>query len=174
MSNQSGEEVSAERLVDITLRQVGLRNIELADLPTLYEFQLDPDACQMAAVKPRMKEVFDAHWDQTLQDKSTVAKAILLDNALCGCISCFESEGQSAVGYWLGKSYWGSGIATRALSLFLADVLIRPLHASVAVTNVASLHVLQNCGFQIVGQRASSETDRYFACEETLLEFAGN
>jgi RimJ/RimL family protein N-acetyltransferase len=30
----------------------------------------------------------------------------------------FERAGQPLVGYWIGRNYWGKGIATRALSEF--------------------------------------------------------
>jgi RimJ/RimL family protein N-acetyltransferase len=34
----------------------------------------------------------------------------------------FEQSGERAVGYWLGKEYWGKGIATQALSAFLGYI----------------------------------------------------
>lgn len=43
------------------------------------------------------------------------------------------------------------GIATAALRAFLDDVPARPLHAHVVKSNVASLKVLERCGFSIVG-----------------------
>jgi RimJ/RimL family protein N-acetyltransferase len=52
------------------------------------------------------------------------------------------------VGYWLGRSYWGRGIATRALALFLPLVPARPLYAHVASHNTGSMRVLVKCGFR--------------------------
>src|SRR2546427_11850637 len=60
-------------------------------------------------------------------------------------------EGERLVGYWLGKEYWGRGIATRALSIFLDQVKMRPLYARVAKHNGASIRVLEKCGFKIIG-----------------------
>jgi RimJ/RimL family protein N-acetyltransferase len=61
----------------------------------------------------------------------------------------WDQAGQRKVGYWIGKEFWGRGIATRALALFLAEVSERPLYASVATSNVGSIRVLEKCGFTI-------------------------
>ena len=42
-----------------------------------------------------------------------------------------------------------SGLATRALAAFLHLVTERPLHAHVAKHNVASIRVLEKCGFSL-------------------------
>src|SRR2546430_10865982 len=47
---------------------------------------------------------------------------------------------------------WGKGIATRALSQFLGHVKDRPLYAVVAKHHVASIRVLEKCGFTIAGE----------------------
>jgi RimJ/RimL family protein N-acetyltransferase len=52
------------------------------------------------------------------------------------------------VGYWLGKAYWGRGIASSALALFLDDERHRPLLATVAAHNVGSRRVLEKAGFE--------------------------
>lgn len=54
--------------------------------------------------------------------------------------------------YWLGKEFWGRGVATKALALLLDRVQERPLHARVAKSNVGSLRVVQACGFAIAGE----------------------
>jgi Acetyltransferase (GNAT) domain len=56
-------------------------------------------------------------------------------------------RGEREVTYWIGRSYWGKGIATGALKAFLAVDQSRPLHARVAYDNVASHRVLEKCGF---------------------------
>jgi RimJ/RimL family protein N-acetyltransferase len=53
------------------------------------------------------------------------------------------------VGYWIGKEYWGRGIATAALQEFLTHLKMRPLHAYVAKHNKASIRVLEKCGFKV-------------------------
>ena len=59
------------------------------------------------------------------------------------------------VGYWLGESYWGRGIATEALVLFSEHVFERlnllRLFAVAAAANVASARVLAKAGYQQEG-----------------------
>jgi len=148
---------------------VHLRAIIAADLPALFEHQLDPEANRMAVVNPRDAATFAAHWTRVLADPGVVVRAIVADGALVGQISCFVMDGQHAVGYWIARPAWGRGIATRALALLLAEVTIRPLHARVARANVASIRVLERCGFAITGYQVSPADDRFGACEEALL-----
>ena len=57
------------------------------------------------------------------------------------------------VGYWIGKAYWGRGIASAALRLFLDDVeRHRPLLATVVEHNAGSRRVLEKAGFQLVAR----------------------
>jgi RimJ/RimL family protein N-acetyltransferase len=51
------------------------------------------------------------------------------------------------VGYWIGREFWGRGVASEALRQFVAEIEERPLYAYVAVTNVASARVLEKAGF---------------------------
>lgn len=50
--------------------------------------------------------------------------------------------------YWIGKQYWGKGIATEALLNFLPKLKVRPLYARAAKENPASIRVLEKCGFK--------------------------
>jgi RimJ/RimL family protein N-acetyltransferase len=51
------------------------------------------------------------------------------------------------VSYWIGREFWGRGVATAALAALVAEVKERPLHALVAEHNVGSIRVLEKCGF---------------------------
>ena len=151
------------------MNHVSLRPILEADLPFLFQMQLDPEANAMAAVIPRNEEAYFPLWRNILNDSSVVPQAILLDGELVGQVSMFHSDGQACVGYWIAKDHWGKGIASRALPLLLQEVTIRPLHSRVAKHNVASLRVLEKAGFKIVGFEHSPGTERYLACEEAIL-----
>lgn len=130
--------------------RVRLRNIEPNDLPIFYEQQLDPDATRMAAFPPRDRASFDAHWKKNiLGNPDAIAQTILVDGEVAGNIGSWPQEGIRLVGYWIGKEYWGKGIATRALSAFLHVVTDRPLHAHVVKHNVGSIRVLEKCGFSV-------------------------
>src|SRR5678816_4176505 len=115
---------------------VQLRDVIEADLPTLFEHQRDPEAVRMAAFASRDQEAFDAHWKRLFTDATVVKKVILYDGVLAGSVMSFERGGARLVGYWIGKEYWGQGIATRALATFLShDERRRPLQARVAKHN---------------------------------------
>jgi RimJ/RimL family protein N-acetyltransferase len=77
---------------------------------------------------------------------------------------------ERAVGYWIGRDYWGKGVATRALSNFLRLVKTRPLYAHVAEHNVASLRVLEKCGFQLSGKAKVTAAGSGGEIEEFILK----
>jgi RimJ/RimL family protein N-acetyltransferase len=149
--------------------RVRLRDVTQSDLPRLYEFNLDPDANRLAATIPRSAEAFTAHWKKILADSNVVVRAISVGDQLVGNITCFPLDGLHFVGYWLGKEFWGQGLATRALELLLNEVTMRPLHAHVATSNQASLRVLQKCGFVVRSVQLSPADGRNLECEEALL-----
>ena len=137
-----------------------LRDVIQSDLPIFFEQQLDPVANQMAAFPARDREAFMAHWIRILADESNILKTILYDAQVAGNIVSWEQSGAREVGYWLGREYWGKGIATRALAAFLEQVTTRPLYAYVAKHNLASIRVLEKCGFIITGEDTEfSNTD---------------
>lgn len=156
--------------------RIRLRALEARDLPILFQLQFDPESNRMAVIKPRDEKTFFTAWTGFLSDPSVTIRVIALDGVVVGNVSAFKIPGateaepkRDAVGYWIAREHWGKGIATRALTLFLKEVTIRPLYARVARTNTASLRVLNKCGFKVVGYYWQEETDRFPACEETLL-----
>ncbi len=152
-----------------------LRPVTESDLPIFFEYQLDQDASEMAAFPIRDRETFMAHWiDKVLGDETVTAKTILFDGQLAGHIVSWDQSGEREVGYWIGKEFWGKGAATRALSEFLNVVQTRPLHAHVAKHNIASLRVLQNCGFTISGEDTVPFGEPGMKMEEFILTLGAN
>lgn len=152
-----------------TSGSVRLRPIEPGDLPRMFELQLDPESNRMAVTIPRTREAFDAHWAKSLGEPGVTARAILFDETFVGYVSRFPAAGEPHVGYWIDRAVWGMGIASRTLELLLAEVTDRPLFATAATSNGASLRMLQKCGFVIERVYLSPATDRYPECEEALL-----
>lgn len=142
---------------------VVLRDVVEADLPIFFEDQLDPVANQMAAFAPRKTfDEFAAHWRTILADGRLGKKTILFEGKVAGNIVSFETSGERLIGYWIGRKYWGRGIATRALSAFLGLITERPLHARVAKQNIASIRVLEKCGFTVCREETGSDgVDEY-------------
>jgi RimJ/RimL family protein N-acetyltransferase len=131
-------------------RDVVLRNVIEEDLPIFYEQQMDPAATEMAAFPARAWEPFLEHWNNIMADESGTLRTILFDGKVAGNIVGFEQSGEREVGYWIGKEYWGRGIATEALRQFLEEVRTRPLYAHVVRHNAGSRRVLEKCGFRLV------------------------
>ncbi len=152
---------------------VRLRAVSEADLPIFFAQQLDPGANHMAAFTsrdPADRAAFMAHWERILSDASIVKRTILCDGQVAGNIGCYQDElDRPEVTYWLGRPYWGRGIATRALAAFMAHVPLRPLYARVAKDNLASRRVLETNGFTVCGEDKGYANARGEEVEEFVL-----
>jgi RimJ/RimL family protein N-acetyltransferase len=142
-----------------SLGEVLLRDLEHADLPLFFEHQRDPVANEMASFPPRERDAFMEHWAKILADDAVIKKTILFQGHVAGNIVGFDESGRRLVGYWLGRDMWGKGIATRALSEFISAVPGRPLYAHVAKHHLASIRVLEKCGFVLSGEDKAPARD---------------
>jgi RimJ/RimL family protein N-acetyltransferase len=153
--------------------KVQLRNVEPDDLPLFFDHQRDPIAVAMVQFNSRDRAAFDQHWAKLLADDSCLKKTIMVASAVSaenpapsavsaeeqvvGHIGSWTSDGKREIGYWIDRAFWGRGIATEALSGFLRLEQTRPLYAGVAKHNVASIRVLQKCGFKITAADSASD-----------------
>lgn len=126
---------------------VELRPVTEADLPVLFEHQDDPVVRAMSVVPHWPLDAFLARWRDRLASPEACARTIWADGQLVGCIMSFVRSGRREVGYILGRAFWGGGIGTRALRLFLSCDGSRPLSAVISQHNVASIKMAQTCGF---------------------------
>jgi len=151
---------------------VRLRDVQEDDLPIFFEQQLDPVANQMAAFTakdPADRDAFAERWDRILADETITIQTILYQGQVAGHIGCHNWFGEPEVSYWLGKEYWGQGIATRALAALLDQIKVRPLFARAARDNIASIQVLEKCGFTITGYDRGYANARGKEVEEVIL-----
>ena len=146
---------------------VSLREVLLEDIPIFFGQQLEPEGTVMAAFPPRAREEHAAHWTKVLADTTTVNRTIVADGHVAGNVVSWVQDGHREIGYWLGKAYWGRGIATVALTLFLDIVTERPLQAWVAEHNLGSLRVLEKVGFTVAPEQPEPDTGatRYIVME---------
>jgi RimJ/RimL family protein N-acetyltransferase len=136
-----------------------IREVSAADLPIFFAQQRDPVANRMAAFPARDNDAFMTHWTKILADPTVTARTVLLDGQVAGNVVSFERDGRREVGYWVGREFWGRGVATRALAAFLGLVPARPLYAGVAPHNAASIRVLEKCGFTVTGAEEGGDVD---------------
>jgi RimJ/RimL family protein N-acetyltransferase len=148
---------------------VTLRDVLPEDLPILFEHQRQPAANAMAAFPARDWDTFVAHWTKISNDENNITRAVVLNGEVAGNIGSWEQDGRREIGYWIGMEHWGKGVATKAVSAFLRQVETRPLYAHVAKHNVASLRVLEKCGFTIVEEEQAGPGQVDDDVEELIL-----
>ena len=139
---------------------IWLRPVEPRDIPRFFEFHCDQEARHAAAfgtADPPEPEAFAARWRGAMEDPAVIERTILADHEAVGYAAHFPQLGRPSVSYWIGRAWWGRGIATQALGAFLPLIAARPLYARAAKDNFASLRVLEKNGFRRVGE------DRGFA-----------
>jgi RimJ/RimL family protein N-acetyltransferase len=131
------------------LTKIQLRTVLASDLPVFFEQQLDPQAIEMAAYPSKDRGPFMLHWEQNMKNRDVTLRTIVYKGKVAGHILSWKEKYEYKVGYWLGREFWGRGIASSALAEFVKEVTIRPLYAHVSNHNIVSKRVLEKCGFVI-------------------------
>ena len=153
--------------------EVILREVEDSDIAIFFEQQRDPEGFRMAgfsATDPTDRDAYMAMWAEIRSSPRTIMRTILFQGQVAGDVLSHEGEpGRPEAGYWLGKEFWGRGIATRALAAFLREMTQRPVYARAAKDNAASLRVLEKCGFTITGEETAFANARGEEIEVYLL-----
>ena len=150
-----------------------LRPTETADLDTLFQFQLDPKGGYLAAFMPKNptdKTAYINKHTKLLNDPTVNNQTILLDKIIVGSIAKFVMEGDTEITYWIDRKFWGQGIATKALTEFLAFETIRPIFGRVAFDNFGSQKVLEKCGFDKIGSDKGFANARQMEIEEFIYK----
>lgn len=153
--------------------QIQLRRTEQADLDYFFDFQLDEEACRLAAfvsADHANREAYLTKYTRFLHDPTITMQTILVAGRIVGSIAKFEVGGEAGITYWLDRSVWGRGIATFALQAFLAIKRTRPIVGRVAFDNVGSQKVLKNCGFVQVGMDKGFAYARQTEVEEFIYQ----
>lgn len=151
---------------------ITLRNIVSADLDVFFEQQQDQEANIMAAFTskdPHDRQAFDAHWAKIQADPAIVIRTIQAEGRIAGYVLHHAWFGEPEVSFWLGRDYWGRGIASAALAEFIRENTLRPMYARVAYDHAASLRVLEKCGFVLIGTDKGFSNSRGAEIEELIL-----
>jgi ribosomal-protein-alanine N-acetyltransferase len=156
---------------------ITLRKTDPADLDQLFLFQLDPEACYLAAFMPKdhtNKEAYIAKYTPFLSDPSINMFTILVNGNIAGSVSKYVMQGDAEITYWIDKQYWGQGIGTRVLTEFLKIETTRPIYGRVAFDNIGSQRVLENCGFVKIGTDRGYANARQAEIEEFIFIHSAN
>lgn len=152
-----------------------LRDVLPADLDAFFDFERDRESAIMAAFTaedPDDRAAFDAHWDRMRGDCAIETRTIVMDGAVAGYVAHFMQFGKPSIAYWIGKAFWGRGVASGAVRAFLAEVPVRPLFARVAFDNIGSRRVLEHCGFVRIGTEEGFAASRRTIITEFVYELA--
>jgi len=134
-------------------QNVTLRVLYESDLPVFFEHQNDKGAEEMVGLPLRERDDFIDHWQKVMANPSIILRTILYENEIAGYLCSFIKEAdEREVGYQLGRAYWGKGIATQALQLFLPLIPYRPLYGVTPAHNIGSQKVLTRCGFVLLDE----------------------
>ncbi|UWM51119.1 GNAT family N-acetyltransferase [Streptomyces carpaticus] len=146
-----GEGASAPGRTD-TPERVRLREVVPADLEVFFAHEHDPEAARRSRFPPREREAFMRHWTtRVLAGPDVLVRAITVDGEVAGNLVAWTDGDRRWLGYWLGRAFWGRGVGTRALALFLAQETTRPLYADPHEENTGSVRLLEKHGFRRAG-----------------------
>jgi RimJ/RimL family protein N-acetyltransferase len=152
---------------------IKLRPTEIADLDTLFQFQLDKEGGYLAAFMPKDptdKSAYLQKYTKLLSDPTVNNQTITIDKTIVGSIAKFVMEGNAEITYWIDRKFWGQGIATKGLSEFLGIETTRPIFGRVAFDNFGSQKVLEKCGFIKIGSDKGFANARQAEIEEFIYK----
>ncbi|OZI08860.1 GNAT family N-acetyltransferase [Siphonobacter sp. BAB-5385] len=96
-------------------------------------------------------------WIDYCRSQPTLNAAIAVDDRFAGCVGLIPGQDihrvSAEIGYWLGEPFWGKGIMTTALDLWVKHIWqtfpeVHRLWAGVFAFNTASMRVLEKVGFE--------------------------
>lgn len=139
---------------------VRLRDVKEDDLELFFEQEHDAEATRRSRFAPRDRKRFMTHWvTEVLGDRTVFVQTVTVDGEPAGHVVAWWEQERRFIGYWFGRQYWGRGIGTEALTLFLQREVVRPLHADPVVGNTGSVRLLEKLGFQRTGTVQHGDDD---------------
>jgi ribosomal-protein-alanine N-acetyltransferase len=160
-----------DKIVDLKLRQT-----TVADLEILFQFQTDKEAGYLAAFMPKDptdKPAYLSKYTKLLGDPTVNNHTIIVNDIIAGHVAKFIMQGDTEITYWIDKTFWGQGIATKALQKFLSIEPSRPIFGRVAFDNFGSQKVLEKCGFIKIGSDSGFANARQAEIEEFIYKLNG-
>lgn len=146
-----------------------LRPSVVEDIHIFFEYQLDEKANYIAAFTakdPTDKAAYLEKYTRLLHNPTVNMQTIVANNAVVGTVTKFEINDEAEVAFWIDKAFWGKGIATKALKMFLEIETKRPIFGHAAFDNFGSQKVMEKCGFQKIGTEKGFANARQAEIEE--------
>ena len=166
---------------DMRTERLILRPLEPRDAPRVAALAGDWDVARMTARIPHPYTLIDAdQWIGSLADGEFV-RAIEHECEVVGVCGYIAGEdGSAEIGYWIGKPYWGRGIATEAGRAVIANardtLRMKRLASGHFLDNPASGRVLAKLGFKPAGTEMTFSVGRgaEVPCRKFELDLAGD
>lgn len=146
------------------------------DLYTLFQFQRDKEAGYLAAFTskdPNDEVAYIEKYSKFLDNPAINMRTIKVNGQIAGSLAKFIMHNEAEITYWIGRKFWGQGIATAALQEFLGTEHTRPLYGRVAFDNYGSQKVLEKCGFLRTGKDKGFANARQTEIEEYIYKLSG-
>jgi ribosomal-protein-alanine N-acetyltransferase len=138
-----------------------LKKIDVRHLEEVYEIYRNDKVFEYCGIIPKHNKdtvkTMIGHFERDYNKKSRVKWGIFTNSEsdrLVGIIEAFDFNqkvNMVTIGYFLAESYWGKGIATRAVKMLLGflfeDVNVNRIQAEVMPLNEISKKVLLKNGF---------------------------
>jgi len=167
--------------------KVTLRKLRMSDLNRIMEMFPDPEVTSAIGLTlsenpPKITREFEKKWlkkaikEYMKKKPSSYNLAIISDGIHVGNVGAYKIDYENdlvAVGYWIGKAYWGRGIATMALKLFINELnkkfKIKRIEGFAFTFNPASMRVMEKCGFKLEGIKRSAKKGKNKFYDECQL-----
>ncbi|NGN69601.1 GNAT family N-acetyltransferase [Streptomyces sp. A7024] len=131
-----------------------------SDLEIFLRHEHDPENVKRSHFKPRDRDHFMTHWHtKVLGVPGNFVQTALADGEVAGGAVAWTQDGQRFLGYVFGREFWGRGIGTRTVRLFLEREQTRPLYADPYIGNTGSWKLLERLGFEREGTEAYGEDE---------------
>ncbi|MBD3217760.1 MAG: GNAT family N-acetyltransferase [candidate division Zixibacteria bacterium] len=145
-------------------QKINLRRVHKSDAESIYRYARDNEISRYTFL-PNPYRIDDAYrFISTTHAALRAKKAFIFgiehkqEKKIIGMISLEQVNFQhllAEAGYWLGKQFWGQGIAKEALQLLLnfgfKQLKLNRIYARVMHPNTASCRLLERTGFRKEG-----------------------
>jgi len=159
------------------MSEILLNNLKAKHYSELAEIANDIDVWKnVRDMFPHPYTIKDAQFfiDQITSKPTNFIKGIFYNKRLAGVIGVhsqtdiYRKSGE--LGYWLGRPYWGKGLATEAVRLVIGEAFdklkIVRIFAGVFEQNIVSQKVLLNNGFEYEGRAKKAVFKNGQYCDE--------
>ncbi|MBX3109156.1 MAG: GNAT family N-acetyltransferase [Fimbriimonadaceae bacterium] len=150
--------------------KIALVPMDVSHFDRFFEFESDKEAVWMAAFATvaNDREEFMQMWRRRIENPGVTHLTVLVDGEVAGGILAYGEPGSRHIGYWIGREYWGQGVATAAVAGLLELMQERPVFATCAADNTGSRRVLERNGFRFTHMETHHAKARNAPVEEAF------